>query len=561
MKILILGKGFLGQRMAAAWPNAVLTDARIDDAAAVLRALDEYKPDAVVNAAGKTGTPNVDWCETHQAETVRSNTIGPLVLAESCAARNLYLIHLGSGCIFYGPSPDPRGWKEDDFANPVAFYSKTKYAADLILSRLPNVAVVRLRMPIDATPSPRNLIDKLIRYPKVIDVENSVTVVEDLLSAIYQLAHKRGTGIFHAVNPGTMRHRDLIALYREYVNPNHTCEWIRDEDLVAQGLAKAARSNCILQSTRLAEFGIHLRPIEVALRDAIQKYAAVVGARQETCLPVRQARLHPPLADFDGQARDRRQDSTSMFHVSNFTSQTPRGMKGVLLAGGTGSRLAPLTAMTNKHLLPIFNKPMILYPLQTLLEAGIRDILLVTGPEYAHQFVKLLGSGASHNCHITYRIQDQADGIAQALGMAEAFVGPNNAMVILGDNVFDENFLPHVSAFQSGAMTFYKAVENPNEYGVVEMDAWGNVLSVEEKPAAPRSNFAQVGLYVYEPSVFEIVKTLKPSGRGELEITDVNNHFLKERKLIAKPIRGVWWDTGTFHGLHRATDYFARKNG
>ncbi len=273
-KVLIFGPGFLGTRLSETLPGAILSAARIDDAEQVAEALEMHQPDAVVNCAGKTGSPNVDWCETHQAETFRSNVIGPLVLAEECQKANAYLLHIGSGCIFYGPSPDPKGWKEDDFANPSATYSRSKYAADLALSMYPNVGIARLRMPIDSLPNPRNLITKLINYPKIVDVENSVTVVDDLIEVIRQLVEKRGTGIFHAVNPGVMRHRDLIALYDELVDPSHKNEWISNDDLVKQGLAVKGRSNCILQDTRLAALGITMRPIDVALRDAMQQYAA-----------------------------------------------------------------------------------------------------------------------------------------------------------------------------------------------------------------------------------------------------------------------------------------------
>ncbi len=276
MKILIFGKGYIGTRLAGAWPDAVLSDVRIDDLPAVRAELEAQQPDAVLNAAGKTGSPNVDWCESHQVETYRSNVIGALTLAEACQEKNIYLLHLASGCVYYGPSPDPRGWLEDDFANPTAFYSRTKYATDLVLSRLPNVGIARLRMPIDRLPGTRNLIDKLSRYPKVIDVENSVTIVDDLISTCHQLMEKRGTGIFHVVNPGTMKHRELLALYKELVDPNHTCEWISNDDLVNTGLAVKGRSNCILQSPRLGELGIHMRPIEVALRDTMVKYAEAV---------------------------------------------------------------------------------------------------------------------------------------------------------------------------------------------------------------------------------------------------------------------------------------------
>ncbi|MDO8617742.1 MAG: sugar phosphate nucleotidyltransferase [Candidatus Uhrbacteria bacterium] len=236
-------------------------------------------------------------------------------------------------------------------------------------------------------------------------------------------------------------------------------------------------------------------------------------------------------------------------------------MRGVIAAGGMGTRLAPLTQYTNKHLLPVYNRPMLLYPLQTLLDAGIRDIVLVTGPEYAHQFMKLLGSGSKYGCRLTYRIQDEAGGIAQALSLAEDFIDHDNCTVILGDNIFEESFHPHVSGFQSGAMTFYKSVPDPERFGVVEVDATGNVLSLEEKPEKPKSNFAQVGLYIYEPTVFEIVREIKPSHRGQLEIVDVNNHYLQEKKLIAKPVKGFWSDAGTFHSMRRANEYFASKDG
>ncbi len=275
-KIVVFGAGFLGRRMSQEIPGAVLSRVDITDKAAVLAALREAGAEAAINAAGKTGRPNVDWCESHQVETYRSNVVGALTVAEACAEAGAHLLHLASGCIFYGPSPAPGGWREDDHANPSAFYSRTKYAADLVLSRLPGVAVARLRMPIDEVPGERNLITKLSRYPEVIDVENSVTIVSDLVGAAAQLVEKRATGVFHVVNPGPMRHRDLLALYREMVDPSHRYTLIGEEELVARGLAVKARSNCILQSPRLAALGISLRPIEVALRETMERYARAV---------------------------------------------------------------------------------------------------------------------------------------------------------------------------------------------------------------------------------------------------------------------------------------------
>ena len=272
-RVLVFGAGYLGRRLSRDLPNAVSSAADIADAPAVKTALAEHRPDVVVNAAGKTGKPNVDWCETHQSETYRSNVIGPLTLADACAAHGVHLVHLGSGCIFYGPSPSAGGFREDDFANPISFYSRTKYAADLVLSKLAHVAIARLRMPIDATPHPRNLITKLAGYPVVVDVENSATVVQDLVTAVARMVEVKPSGVFHVVNPGILRHRDLIALYRELVDPSHQAELVPAGDLLKRGLIQAARSNCLLASDRLADIGVQLRPMDVALRDAMEHYA------------------------------------------------------------------------------------------------------------------------------------------------------------------------------------------------------------------------------------------------------------------------------------------------
>ena len=525
MKILIFGKGFIGTRLAKEWPDAVLSSARLEDRAAVAAALDEHKPDAVVNAVGKTGKPNVDWCETHQTETYASNVVLALSLAAACQARGIYFLHLSSGCIFYGPSPASGGWRENDFANPESFYSRTKYAADLVLSRLPNVGVVRLRMPIDRIPGERNLIDKLANYKQVIDVENSVTVIDDLVAVCRALIAARGQGVFHAVNPGSMKHRELLELYRLYVDHSHVCEWINDSELVPRGLVRAKRSNCILSSTRLKELGIEMRPIETALIDTMMKYAAAKNGAVTSAQP----------------------------------SAAPKRVKGVICAGGLGTRLAPLTNITNKHLLPVYNKPMVLYPLDTLISAGVRDIMVVTGPEFAHQFVKLLGSGAQYGVNITYRIQDKPGGIAHALGMAKDFVGTDNCAVILGDNVFDEDFSGVFNSFANGAAVFYKETNNAKAYGVIEIDAAGKVLSIEEKPLAPKSNLAQVGLYLFDHRVFDLIDGLHPSGRGEFEITDVTDAYRRANELVARPVAGPWWDVGSFEGLAHAAEYFSKK--
>ncbi|MDN5301117.1 MAG: glucose-phosphate thymidylyltransferase [Thermoanaerobacteraceae bacterium] len=231
-------------------------------------------------------------------------------------------------------------------------------------------------------------------------------------------------------------------------------------------------------------------------------------------------------------------------------------MKGVILAGGTGSRLFPLTKVTNKHLLPVGKYPMIYYPIYKLIEAGIKEILIVTGKEHMGSVVNLLGSGYEFGVEFTYKIQDQPGGIAQALGLAEHFVNGDKCVVILGDNIFEDNINPYVASFEKqekGAKVLLKEVPDPERFGVAELKD-GMVVSIEEKPKKPKSNYCVTGIYMYDNRVFDIIKTLKPSARGELEITDVNNAYIKDGTLTYDILKGSWTDAGTFESLRRANE-------
>jgi glucose-1-phosphate thymidylyltransferase len=233
-------------------------------------------------------------------------------------------------------------------------------------------------------------------------------------------------------------------------------------------------------------------------------------------------------------------------------------MKGIILAGGEGTRLRPLTKVTSKQLLPIYNKPMIFYPLETLLTAGIKDILVIVAPDHAGDFLKLLGSGNEFNCKFTYEIQDKPEGLAQAFLIGKNFIGNDPVTLILGDNLFEDNFSEAISSFQSGARVFAKQVADPQRYGVAEFDANNKVISIEEKPTQPKSDYAVTGLYIYDNTVIQKVTNLQPSKRGELEITDLNNVYLQEGTLDVAPVPGRWLDTGTFESLHEAI-VFARE--
>ncbi len=237
------------------------------------------------------------------------------------------------------------------------------------------------------------------------------------------------------------------------------------------------------------------------------------------------------------------------------------GLKGIVLAGGTGSRLHPLTKVTNKHLLAVGQKPMIYYPIERLISAEIEEILIVTGVDHMGDVVNLLGSGKDFNCRFTYKVQDQAGGIAQALNLAEDFCHNDGVVVILGDNIFKASLKDYADKFRdqkSGAKVLLKEVENPRRFGVAELSD-GKVIAIEEKPKKPKSNCIVTGIYFYDSAVFEIIRTLKPSGRGELEITDVNNAYIAKGQLSYDILDGWWTDAGTFESLNKANELVIKE--
>ncbi len=242
-------------------------------------------------------------------------------------------------------------------------------------------------------------------------------------------------------------------------------------------------------------------------------------------------------------------------------TKTKLPIRGVILAGGKGTRLGDLTKVTNKHLLPVGPYPMVYHPLKKMVGAGIRDILLVSGTEHMGDFVELFGSGKDYDCRLTYRVQDEAGGIAQALGLAELFCQNARSLVILGDNIFEDSlagFVEQASIYPNDAQVMLKEVTDPQRYGVAELKN-GVVANIEEKPANPKSNLAVAGIYLYPSDVFEVVRTLKPSGRGELEITDVNNHYLHQGRLRSHTLQGFWTDAGTLPSLHVANELVRQK--
>jgi 3,5-epimerase/4-reductase len=272
MKLLLFGaRGYLGTRFRERFPDAAVPETDIADQAAVRSVLESIKPDAVINCAGKTGKPNVDWCEDHKEETIRANVTGPLILLDECLQRGIHFTHVSSGCIFAGDNGG-KGFSEEDTPNfSGSFYSRSKAWSDQVLREFP-VLILRLRMPFDGTTSERNLIMKLRKYARVLDEPNSITHLPDFLDAAERLLQKKATGVYNVVNPGSVSPYQVMELYREIVDPAHAFERLTVERL--REVTKAGRSNCILSTEKLRKEGIVLPDVRDALRSALGKIRA-----------------------------------------------------------------------------------------------------------------------------------------------------------------------------------------------------------------------------------------------------------------------------------------------
>lgn len=270
MKYLIFGKGYIGNKFKEfLGDEAQISDVRLEDYSEVKAEIEKQEPLVVVNCAGKTGRPNVDWCEDHKTETLFSNVTAPLILARACQELGIYMVHVGSGCVYEGYK-NGEGFSEDDDPNFFgSFYSKTKAWSEKMLNEFP-ILQLRLRMPLDGEPGERNFITKITKYPKVISIPNSVSVIEDFLQVGKALMDKKSTGIYNVTNEGTINHQEILDMYKEIVDPNYSYELFSVEEM--EKITKAKRSNCGLSTKKLEAEGIKIRPVKEAVRDALYKY-------------------------------------------------------------------------------------------------------------------------------------------------------------------------------------------------------------------------------------------------------------------------------------------------
>ncbi len=491
--VLILGAGgMLGRDLATVFPGARLCghkDLDITDEAAVKAYILAAKPDLVINAAAYT---NVDGCEDEPETAFAVNGDAPGYIAAACREAGARLVHYSTDYVFDGSKTE---YVESDETNPINVYGASKLRGEQnIAKNMDDYRIIRTswlfgRHGKNFVETIRHLSQTNETVRVVTDQVGKPTYTMDLARKTAEIA-ECPPGIYHVTNDDVCSWYEFARAFAPNVVPCSSGEFPR----------KARRpAYSVLVNTKTSP----MRPWKEALEDYLRP-----------------------------------------------TVKVP--MKGIILAGGTGSRLYPLTKVTNKHLLPVYDKPMIYYPLQTLVAAGIKDIMIVSGRGHVGHFLELLGSGKDLGVRLTYEIQEGAGGIAQALGLAESWAGTDNVAVILGDNIFQDDIRKDVESFESGAKIFLKEVTDAHRFGVAEVKG-SRVLGIEEKPKAPKSNLAVTGLYLYDAGVFEVIKTLRPSGRGELEITDVNNAYIRRGAMEFSVLAGFWSDAGTFESLLRAS--------
>jgi len=491
--VLILGaNGMLGHDLAAVFPGARLCghkDLDITNEAAVKAYILALKPDLVINAAAYT---NVDGCEDDPETAFAVNGDAPGYIAAACREVGAVLVHYSTDYVFDGTKTE---YVESDEPNPINVYGASKLRGEQkIAQNMDDYRIIRTSWLFGR--HGKNFVETIRHLSQTNETVRVVTDQVGKPTYTADLAHKTAEiaecppGIYHMTNDGVCSWYEFARAFAPNVVPCTSDEFPR----------KARRpAYSVLVNTKTSP----MRPWKEALEDYLRP-----------------------------------------------TVKVP--MKGIILAGGTGSRLYPLTKVTNKHLLPVYDKPMIYYPLQTLVAAGIKDIMIVSGRGHVGHFLELLGSGKEFGVRLTYEIQEGAGGIAEALGLAESWAGTDNVAVILGDNIFQDDIRKDVESFEGGAKIFLKEVTDAHRFGVAEVKG-NRVLGIEEKPKKPKSNLAVTGLYLYDAGVFEVIKTLKPSGRGELEITDVNNAYIRRGAMEFSVLKGFWSDAGTFESLFKAS--------
>ena len=591
MKTLIIGaKGMLGQELAKIFKSydLHLWDREEIDITVVDMVRDKVaklNPDLIINAAAYN---LVDNCETDFELAKKINYDGPVNLAKAAQAIGATLVHYSTDYVFEGTKKD--GYREYDLPAPVSKYGESKYLGEEVLEHNPATYLIRTsrlfgRQAVSSG-AKKSFVEVMIKLAKekpeleLVNEELSCpTYVVDLAWQTKALIESNEPmGIYHVTNDGACNWLEFAQeIFRL---SGHTPRVVPvSGDKFPRPAKRPAYSALI--NTKLPK----MRSWQAALKDFLQdigEYREPVVAdpplpsEPETPVavpsdvPIKEKFVEPlsPNMSIKQEAEAPRKIPIQMETPSaapayanvnvTKTFNQASSMKGIILSGGKGTRLHPCTKVTSKQLLPVYNKPMVIYPLETLARAGIKDILIVVAPDKAGEYLHLLGSGKDFGVKLTYEIQDEPKGLPEAFIIGENFIGDDNVTMILGDNLFfDHDFADDIQTFKGGGRIFAVKVPDPQRFGVVEFDRDRRVLSIEEKPKEPKSDYAIPGIYIYDHRVSHIAKGIKPTWRMETDITEVHKAYLGMNELDVRLIKGRWLDAGTFDSLLQAANIMA----
>ncbi|MBI5077181.1 dTDP-4-dehydrorhamnose reductase [Candidatus Falkowbacteria bacterium] len=574
MKLLIIGaKGMLGQELAKifAGHNLYLWDKEeidITDAGMVDKKLKELRPELIINAAAYNA---VDDCETNFDIAKKINADGPVNLAKTAQKISARFVHYSSDYVFDGAKAD--GYVEYDLPAPISKYGESKYLGEESLEHCENAYLIRTSrlfgLPARAVNAKKSFVEVMLKLadekPEVEAVNeefSNPTYVNDLARQTKHIIESDyAPGVYHATNEGSCTWYEFTLEIFKQAGKN-----VKVLPVPSERFPRPARRPTFssLKNTKLPR----MRSWQEALTDflkVIGKFNSVNNEKQNDYSSVR---YHSENVAPSAKPAGTEQCSVPTPTIQQFqqpqhkpiSMATRKTMKGIILSGGKGTRLYPLTKITSKQLLPVYDKPMVMYPLETLMNAGIKDILIIVAPEYAGQYLHLLGSGKEWSVKLSYEVQDEPKGLPEAFIIGENFIGDDNVTMILGDNIFfDHDFTNDIQSFESGGRIFAVQVPDPQRSGVVEFDANGRVLSIEEKPQKPKSNFAIPGIYIYDSRVCHIAKGIKPTWRPETDITEIHKAYLGMNELDVRQVKGRWLDAGTFDSLLQACNLMAAR--
>ncbi len=580
MRILIIGaKGMLGQALAKVFTSAenelYLWDKEELDITVyeeVDRKIKFLQPELIINSSAYNA---VDDAENSFELAKSINADGPVNIAKVAQQVGAVFVHYSTDYVFDGQKQE--GYREYDLPCPISKYGESKFLGEEISEHNDASYLIRTSrlfgLAGTGEGAKKSFVEVMLKLAKekesldiVQDEISAPTYVGDLAEMTKELIMSGNylPGIYHIVNSGSCTWFDFASEIFKQADIK-----IKTNPVAGNFFPRPAKRppNSVLLNTKLpalrswqealteflqliGEFKLEKNLVEKSKENLVELNQIIKDKEEK--IAVREIKVQ------NLEKEENKNIPVTILENKKILTPPKKGMKGIILSGGRGSRLYPLTKMTSKQLLPVYNKPMIMYPLQTLIRAGIKEVLIIVAPEYAGQYLHLLGSGKELGVKLTYEIQDEPKGLPEAFIIGENFIGNDNVVLILGDNLFfDHDFTEDIRTFEKGGRIFAVDVPDPERFGVVEFDKDMQVLSIEEKPKEPKSHYAIPGIYIYDSFVCDIAKTVKPTWRPETDIVEVHKKYLERKELDVRKIHGRWYDAGTFDSLLKASNIAA----